>query len=116
MTAILTNMLELAAVLRDRVCTGRAVCERTGLPHATWAPEVVGGEVVSYPTEQEAEYPAGLCEVVANGIFDWAEARSIEVEDHAFLFTEVFSGPRAPLTQAVVAVGRDRRWAGRRFE
>ena len=109
-------MVELAGALRDRICSGRAACERTGLPHASWAPEVVDGEVVKYPTEQEAEYPDGLCEVVAVGIFEWAEVQGTAVEDYAFLFSEVFSGPHAPLTQAVAAAGRARRWGGRRFE
>ena len=84
---------------------GKVVRERTGLPHASWAPSVVDGDVISFPTEEEAEYPAGFCEVGAEGILDWAVSRDLGSVKCVHLVTEVFSDARAPLTRAVEAAG-----------
>ena len=104
-TRIMTNVQGLAAIARE--CIDPARCSRTGLPHAKWAPDVEGGAIKNFKTEEEAEYPHELCEVIAK-IFEESDGlpRSGRV-----LFLEVFSGPRAPLTCAVDA--EIRRVAGR---
>ena len=56
---------------------------------------------MEFPTKAEAEYSAGLCEAIATAIVGhgkerlgiWCAARP--------LFTEVFAGPRAPLSLAL---------------
>ena len=97
LTAVLTNMVELLDAMGGRRCEGRVACERTGLPHRSWRPEVVAGEIVGYPTEEEAEYPEGLCEVAAGAILEWVDSHG-KGAGRRYLFTEVFAGARAPLT------------------
>ena len=107
LTAVLTNMVELMDALGGRRCEGTATCERTGLPHRSWRPEVVAGEIVGYPTEEEAEYPDGLCEVAAGAILEWVDSHG-KGASCRYLFTEVFAGARAPLTRAVERAAESR--------
>ena len=115
-TGILTNVPEIVDALKDRICKGSKVCDRTHLKHETWTPKVLDGEVQHYQTAEEAEYPEGLCIALAVAVTKAAarmgteSARDMnhdatwEVRDFRRLaFTEVFSGPRAPLTQAVIS-------------
>ena len=115
-TAVLTNMDQLVIALRGKRCKNRETCERTGQPHASWAPIVVNGMVTSFPTEEEAEYPRGLCEAAANGIVAWAGTRDVSPSTHGHLFTEVFAGLRAPLSRAVEAAARARGYGAQVFD
>ena len=54
--------------LRGRGCRGGTTCCRTGEPHSSWQPLVRDGEVISYPSAEEAEYPEGLCGAVAAAV------------------------------------------------
>jgi hypothetical protein len=78
------------------------ICDRTGQPHDSIRPEVVNGRVTSFPTEEEAEYPLLLCECFAAMtkafLEENPEARSRCEHD----FLEIYSGPNAPTTAAVV--------------
>ena len=98
-TAILTNAPSLAAALRGKSCTGGLICSRTGAGHAFWDPVVQDGHSTAFPTEAEAEYSAGLCVELAPAIVGhggWSPGRPF--------FTEVFAGPRAPLSRAVAGL------------
>ena len=102
LTAVLTNAQFIAGALEGRLCRGRDLCERTGAPHLTWAPVVRDGVIATYPTEAEAEYPAGLCVEVAKGVAELVEAAH-SGDRYEWDFIEVFSGPNAPLSRAVAA-------------
>ena len=97
---VLTNSQGLRDVLEGKLCKNGKICDRTGVAHETWTPTVVSGEILNYPTEADEEYPEGFCEAVAKTIVgEYAEAIT-----HGYVcrwgFTEVFSGPNAPLTRA----------------
>ena len=98
-TAVLTNVVEIGAALRERTCTGREVCDRTGRRHLTWAPTVAGGIIQHYQTEGEAEYPRGLCDAVGQAIR--ARRAAGAARPARIAFTEVFAGPRAILSARV---------------
>ena len=103
-TRFLTNIPELAHWL-NQLCENEEVCSSSGKPHKSFTPPVNDkGDVTSFPTEPEAEYPPGMAQAIASGIVEYLERRHAEgllnpccVWD----FTEVFSGPRAPLTHAM---------------
>ena len=95
-TAILTNVEQIGAALRGRTCTGREVCDRTGMRHLTWAPTVAGGIIQQYQTGGEAEYPRGLCDAVGQAIRERRAAGA--ARSSIIAFTEVFAGPRAILS------------------
>ena len=95
-TSLLTNVPGIGAILEGMLCMGKEICDRTGEPHESWKPDVVRGVPVRYPTADEAEYPAGLCSRLAEVI------GGLDTDaEHSLVFTEVFSGPRAPLSFAV---------------
>ena len=78
---------------------GGRICSRTGAGHASWDPVVQDGLITAFPTEAEAEYSAGLCAELAPAIVGhggWSQERPF--------FTEVFAGPRAPLSRAVAGL------------
>ena len=74
-----------------RVCTDPRLCSRTGERHLKWRPAVAIGKVLQFTTGDEREYPVGFCE---------AYAECLELQAGG-VFTEVFSGPNAPLSAAV---------------
>ena len=76
-----------------RRCEGHDTCSRTGLPHLRWRPTVSGGRVVQFKTGDEREYPRGFCESYASTM------KSMTPSPKSFV--EVYSGPNAPLSQAV---------------
>lgn len=76
------------------ICENERKCCRTKLPHKNWKPKVVGGRVVSFATGEEREYPSGFCRAYAEGLKGLMEGG-----DKTFI--EIFSGPNAPLSQAV---------------
>ena len=76
-------------------CRCERICTRTKKKHANWRPKVRGGRVVSFPTGEEREYPREFCETYAACIKDLSNL------DEEFTFLEVFSGPNAPLSNAV---------------
>ena len=97
---VLTNSQALRDVLDGKLCKNGKTCDRTGVAHETWTPTVVSGEILNYPTEADEEYPEGLCEAVAKTIVgEYAEAITNGYV-YRWGFTEVFSGPNAPLTCA----------------
>lgn len=91
MQAILTNKEKIGKEL-SKVCKRGKVCDRTGLPHLKWRPVTSGNRVVQFQTGDEREYPSGFCKAYAKGVHNSREVRS---------FVEVFSGPNAPLSEAV---------------
>ncbi len=54
-----------------------------------------------FPSESEAEYSAGLCAALAEAIISFRGKSVNEGKQEELAFTEVFAGPRAPLSQAV---------------
>ena len=98
-TKVLTNVREIADALGSKMCTGRELCDRTGLPHLSWAPTVRDGTIQAYATDGEAEYPVGMCNAVGDAMVirrAGATGPPPEIE-----FTEVFAGPRAVLSACV---------------
>ena len=97
---VLTNSQALRDVLDGKLCKHGKTCDRTWDAHETWTPTVVSGEILNYPTEADEEYPEGSCEAVAMTIVgEYAEAITNGYV-YRWGFTEVFSGPNAPLTCA----------------
>ena len=80
-----------------RTCLRAEQCSRTGKPHENWRPKVVRGRVVSFATSEEREYPSGFCEAYASSIQTLAA-------ESGFSFIDVFSGPNAPLSNAVASL------------
>ena len=91
MQALLTNVKGIEAEL-NKVCQGGKVCDRTGAPHLKWRPVTSGNKVVQFQTGDEREYPVGFCKAYARGVVASPMINS---------FLEVFSGPNAPLSEAV---------------
>lgn len=79
-----------------RICENERTCSRTERPRKNWKPKVVGGRVVSFATGEEREYPSGFCRAYAEGLKEL-------MGDPNNTFVEIFSGPNAPLSQAVAA-------------
>ena len=81
----------------NKLCQASAgsPCSRTGLPHASWEPEVANGIVIRYPSTAEAQYPRELCEAWAELIVNFGMGKPGDK------FLEIFCGRRAPLTVAV---------------
>lgn len=91
---LLTNVGTMRAVI-GKGCNGTMVCDRTGKKHKRWRPQVIGGRVTQFSTGEEREYPVGFCRAYARGV---AELKS------GGRFLEIFSGPNAPLSQAVADI------------
>ena len=101
-SGLLTN-LDLADQFDTAVCVNRSgICSRTGLPHLSIRPVVQDSEVVAFPTEEEAEYPLGLCNAIALGVSRYLQKHPTLAKTCVYDFVEVFSGPNAPTTAAVV--------------
>ena len=101
-TKVLANVPEIREALAQRVCHGREVCDRTGLKHLTWQPEVVAGIITRYPTKGEAGYPVGLCDEIAKAFRRRrGNQQHQKREGMDIAFTEVFCGPRALLSARV---------------
>ena len=71
-------------------CHAGRLCARSGLAHEKWRPVVHAGRVQQFTTGEEREYPAGFCSAYAD---------LLPASLSGFL--EVFSGPNAPLSNAV---------------
>ena len=82
--------------------TAKASCPFLGSPHTPWDPKVNAKGDFAVPSKGESEYPAPLCEAIAKACMQRKKAAE---ETGAALpptfFIEIFSGPNAPLTQAV---------------
>ena len=89
---LITNEESFVDIIGKR-CEGHELCSRTGLPHLKWRPTVSGGRLVQFKTGDEREYPQGFCE-------SYATAMRCMVP-HPEKFVEIYSGPNAPLSQAV---------------
>ena len=122
-TAFLTNMpwaeeelgLRCEGVPTRRARGSVSLCTRTGVEHDSWDPiwdatlvkkcGTVGGWI--YPSAGEAQYPAQLAEHIANCIKevhlikDFSRTADRTASLCNWAFSEFFSGPNAPLTQAV---------------
>ncbi len=100
---VITNIPSLADPLSsnslNRTCSDRKVCSRTNCPHEAFTHEIKDGWVSKFGTAGTAEYPEELCEVQAKGIVEAIVERALF--NFKFSFVEVFSGPNAPLTEAV---------------
>ena len=95
---LITNIESLSTSL-GRVCKDVRVCSRTKAPHSAFAHEVKDGRVVKFGTAGTSEYPRELREIRGKVIVD--EVMSRGLLHFKFSFVEVFSGPKAPLTEAV---------------
>ena len=100
-TALLTNSEAIAEEFGGKVCRGRALCDRTGLQHLTWTPTVVDGQITSYKTEGEAEYPRGMGDALGRALVRMRAAAPSAAAAADIEFTEVFAGPRAVLSARV---------------
>ena len=113
-TTLLTNMAEVEEEC-GRVCgetRAKASCPFLGRPHTPWDPNVNTKGDFAVPSKGESQYPAQLCESIAKACM--RRKRAMEESGAVMmptLFIEIFSGPEAPLTQAVAracgAVPRD---------
>ena len=90
--ALLTNRSAFQSHI-GRKCRGGAYCDRTGLKHLKWRPTVAGGKVTQFITGEEREYPVGFCTAYGRAV--------LEEYPNGVSFVEVFSGPNAPLSQAI---------------
>jgi hypothetical protein len=79
----------------------RGICTRTGYPHQSMKPEVEGGVVIRYPTEEEAEYPLLMVQGIARATRRFLEAHPKLRSQMKYDFLEIYSGPNAPTTMAV---------------
>ena len=105
---MLTNVQALRC-LSEEVCqeTG-GLCDRTREPHLSWDPVVSnGGDAVQYKTECEAEYPDMMCEKMAKLFLEELNARRETLGNPELDFSEIFSGPRFPLTKAMQLLGQE---------
>ena len=59
-----TNIAGLRLLIGRR-CSGRQICDRTGVQHDSWRPTVDGRKVTQFPSEMEAEFQRELCELLA---------------------------------------------------
>ena len=99
-TTLWTNVPAIYHALAGSQCRGNKLCNRTGLPHLSWKGPVRNGIPMAYHTAEEAAYPQGPCEALAKAILEWWPTRPRQTRT-SFVFSEVFAGPRAPLTAAV---------------
>ena len=113
-TSLLTNMAEVEEEC-GRMCgetRAKANCPFLGRPHSPWDHKVNTKGDFADPSKGESQYPAQLCESITKACMRRKKAME---ESGAVMvptfFIEIFSGPEAPLTQAVaracVAVPRD---------
>ena len=100
LTAVLTNVPEFYDALDGKICRGSEVCDRTGEAHATWKPTVANGQIIEYKTSGEAEYPQAMCDALGQALVSRIAALEHTASER-IVFTEVFSGPRAPLSARV---------------
>ena len=101
-TAVLTNIPGMREALGQH-CSARAEdapCDFSGKPHVTWKASWKDGFATTV-TGPESEYPAAMCSAMAKPIALCREAAPELATGLPFAFLEVFSGPNAPLTQAV---------------
>ena len=91
---MIVNSTSLKDHFVNTLCESDRCCTRTGLSHLKWKPLVKDGKVLQFKTGDEREYSAGFCEFYASALSD-AELSGP--------FLEVFSGPNAPLSQAVAS-------------
>ena len=85
---LIHNLVELDGI--GKLCHSHSRCERSRLPHEKWRPVIANGRVQQFVTGEEREYPRGFCQEYARLL-----RRTITS------FLEVFSGPNAPLSNAV---------------
>lgn len=85
--ALITNRRQFERYI-GLICTGSAICDRTGERHLKWRPATSHGKIVQFTTGDEREYPSGFC-------------REYSRATKSFLCCEVFSGPNAPLSQSM---------------
>ena len=85
---LIHNLAELEGM--GKLCHSHGRCERSRLPHEKWRPVIANGRVQQFVTGEEREYPAGFCREYARLL-----RRTLTS------FLEVFSGPNAPLSDAV---------------
>ena len=91
--ALIHNMPELKRL--EKTCGGNSLCDRTGAFHERWRPIVAQGKVKQFITGEEREYPRGFCEQYAKAVKLMVESGKLKS------FVEIYSGPNAPLTNAV---------------
>jgi len=101
-TAILTNVpgMKEACGIHCKARGDETPCDFSGKPHTSWAPTWKDGRIVTV-TESEAEYPQALCKAMSGPIAMCPGAAPELAARMPFMFLEVYSGPNAPLTQAV---------------
>ena len=91
--ALIHNVPELRQL--EKTCGGNAACDRTGGYHERWRPVVAEGKVKQYITGEEREYPLGFCRTYADCI------RPLVQKERIRSFVEIYSGPNAPLSNAI---------------
>ena len=104
LTRIDTNMEPVAKRLRTNgwCYENNGVCDRTGLPHESFRPDVDAQGGITFKTEEEAEYPRDMAELIAEGTVEFLETEYKKDKDSVdFDFVEVFSGLNAPTSQAM---------------
>ena len=103
-TTLLTNLEDLEAECGVLCGETRAdaPCPFSGVKHVKWAPAVGQDGHFDTPSGGESEYPVRLCEAMARAAMKLKETMEADgLPLPPSFFIEVFSGPNAPLTQAV---------------
>ena len=101
-TGIMTNVPGLKEAL-ERRCEARGdddPCDFSGEAHESWSAKWTEGYGHT-KTKDSAEYPKAMCTAMAGPFLECAAAAPALAGRTPFAFLEVFSGPSAPLTQAV---------------
>lgn len=101
-TGFLTNVPGAQEAL-GVLCSAReedAPCDFSGVPHLPWTASWKDGRVETL-TAPEAQYPTGMCVALAKLIAACPDVSPALASQMPYAFLEVFSGPEAPLTQAV---------------
>lgn len=92
---LIHNQKELQELGRE--CPSNGLCLRTGKPHEKWRPLVSKGRVEQFITGEEREYPPGFCSAYAIAMTKAVRTKRVKS------FCEIYFGPNAPLTQAMVS-------------
>ena len=91
---LIHNQKELQELGRE--CPSNGLCLRTGKPHEKWRPLVSKGRVEQFITGEEREYPPGFCSAYASAMTKAVRTKRVKS------FCEIYSGPNAPFTLAMV--------------
>jgi hypothetical protein len=98
---IASNIPGLAVFIGKKCTNANNICDRTGQPHDSWAPQVAHGRITTFPTAAMAEYPKEFCALYAKAISIALSQMDLDHAGSEDEYIEIFSGANAPLSAAV---------------